>query len=104
MNCQEFDTVVAKVLSECLEVLKAREADYSVGGDRLANFKEAAQLLDCEPEQALFGFAAKHITALAEYIRKLPEDVGRERWLEKTTDIHNYLFLLRALLEERWRK
>jgi hypothetical protein len=89
---------------QCLAILEARERDYSGGGDRLQNFKEAAALLGCEPEQALLGFMVKHVIALTKYIRELGRvEAPPQQWEEKINDIHNYLYLLTALLKERWR-
>jgi hypothetical protein len=106
MSPEEFEKLVSQRIEMCKAILASREQDYSGGGDRLQNFKEAATLLGCEPEQALLGFMAKHIVALAKYVRELGASADLDRcpaqWDEKICDIHNYLFLLSALLQERY--
>ena len=69
----------------------------------MSNFKRAAGMLDCTPEQALLSFVTKHITALYDFVQALGD--GRcmtlDQWAEKTGDIRNYMILLDALIEER---
>ena len=86
-------------------LLKDREASYSRGGDRLHNFKKAAALEGRLPEQALADMLAKQLVALYDYLYDLDHGiiVAKDKWIEKLTDSINYLYLLRALLEDTGR-
>jgi hypothetical protein len=83
-----------------------KKADEYAHGDRLSNFKKAAGLLGTTPEAALFGFVAKHIIALSDFVADLSEGKNQslERWTEKTGDIICYMILLEALVIERSQK
>jgi len=86
-------------------LLENRKGTYSREGDRLHNFKKAAALESRLPEQALAGMMAKQIVALYDYLRDIDRGKAatREAWIEKITDSINYLYLLRALLEDTGR-
>ena len=86
-------------------LLKMREGSYAREGDRLHNFKKAAALESKLPELALSGMMAKQIVALYDYLADLDKgiDTPAEAWIEKITDSINYLYLLRALLEDTGR-
>jgi len=103
MQTEEFEDFVVKnrlYLTE--KTLGAKAAEYA-RGDRLSNFKKAATLMNCTPERALFGFVAKHIVALSDFINDLEngQNQSAERWEEKIQDIICYMHLLEALLVER---
>ena len=74
--------------------------EYTGIDDRLLNFKLAATLQRCTPEQALLGFVAKHIVSVYDTINR-----GYKRdetyWKEKLGDIINYCILLSALIKEK---
>jgi hypothetical protein len=103
MDAAFFDEhVVKNRLFETERVLGAKADEYA-RGDRLSNFKKAADLLGCTPERALLGFAMKHIVALADFVADLEAGKNQpmSRWTEKTGDIINYMILLEALLVDR---
>ncbi len=107
MNTQEFEDVVLNNRLFLIEKTLGSKADeYARAGDRLSNFKKAAQLMNCTPEKALFGFVAKHMVALSDFVNDLDNGVNQtpERWVEKTGDIINYMVLLEALVIERIQK
>ena len=90
----------------CTHLMHRKGKEYSPGEDRLQNFKEAGELQSVSPEQALFGMLAKHLVSLADMCKRVTTNVvsaPKEAWHEKLTDAHNYLFLLEALLKERYR-
>ena len=95
-----FNRVLAKTHARMDKVLRSKAAEYAHGGDRLSNFKDAAAMNGCTPEQALWGFVTKHIIALKDFI-KSGETRPLEQWEEKIGDIQNYMVLLEALLSER---
>jgi len=86
-------------------LLEDRKGSYSRGNDRLHNFKKAASLEGRLPEQALADMMAKQIVALYDYLRDLDHGhiAPKEAWVEKVSDAINYLYLLRALLEDTGR-
>jgi hypothetical protein len=102
MNATEFEDFLEGKLRETRMVLATKGNEYA-HGDRLSNFKRAAEFLDCTPEKALWGFVSKHIIALNDFIADLEK--GRmtpiEQWEEKIGDIRNYMVLLDALVIER---
>lgn len=100
MTTNDFNDLVDQVCDEIKQTLKEKANQYASCGDRLSNFYEAASFLQCTPQQALFGFVAKHIVALADFIVLDKEDVQKEQWLEKMGDIICYMILLRGLLKD----
>lgn len=99
MTDKQFDKVVDEQLKKCNSVLFAKACEYATA-DRLHNFKVAAGLQNCTPEQALGGMMAKHTVSVYDMIRDGRQH-NLELWDEKITDSINYLLLLRALVEER---
>ncbi len=102
MNANTFNELLERKLADSRTVLAGKATEYSHGGDRLSNFKRAADTLRCTPEAALLGFVTKHITALYDFVAALPDgNITLEQWAEKTGDIRNYMLLLDGLIEER---
>ena len=54
----------------------------------------------CSPERALAGMMAKHIVSLYDMCYADGETFDMATWDEKITDSLNYLFLLKAVVEE----
>ena len=103
MDAHEFEDVIVKNRLYLTERVLGQKADEYARGDRLSNFKKAASLMDTTPEAALFGFVAKHIVALSDFVSDLESGTNQslDRWTEKTGDIINYMILLEALVIER---
>ena len=98
MDHKKFEVVVQAQHVKCLNVLVDRKKKYAKREDRLEQFKVAAQLSRTTPVKALGGMMAKHSTTLYDLI----ENGGPLKvWDEVITDSINYLYLLKALLEER---
>lgn len=100
MTPQKFDELLNKQLTICRDILATREKSYSTLHDRLHNFKQAAALQQCTSEQALLGMVSKHIIALSDAI-VTSQPTSLDAWTEWTTDIINYMILLKALVAER---
>jgi len=102
MQSKSFDVVMENRILQIKKVLGLKASEYA-RGDRLSNFKKAAKLVNCTPERALFGFVAKHIIALMDFIDDIDKGVvqTQDRWDEKIGDIINYMILLEALVIER---
>jgi hypothetical protein len=94
-----FDDLVDQQIAACREMLTAKGIDYTDGNDRLYNFKVVGSMVGAAPELVWAIYWLKHVFAIAAFC-------GRER-LEsepiegRITDALNYLYLLRALVEER---
>ena len=102
MTTPEFNKVVEDQLDRIRNVLVKKAAEYNLDDDRLSVFKHAAALSEETPEQALFGFMLKHLISITDLINS-KESYSKELWLEKMTDIHNYLILLQGLLKDTGR-
>ena len=76
---------------------------YTRNGDRMHNFKRAAEAARITPETALMGMMAKHSVSITDAVDDI-EFTGTtnyEKLRESITDCRNYLMLLLALAEER---
>lgn len=112
MNDNSLQITIRNAFYRCIHLLNRKGKEYAPGEDRLQNFKDAGELQSISPEQALFGMLAKHLVSLADMCRGVtlldgpgaPVGTGKpqEVWEEKLTDAYNYLFLLEALLKERY--
>lgn len=99
MTSQQFNTIVKDQTARIHKMLIKKAAEYNLEEDRLGFFKRAAVFAKETPEQVLYGFVLKQILSLSDMIQTgqvYPQDL----WLEKITDIQNYLFLLLGLLAE----
>jgi hypothetical protein len=99
MDNEDFLIEVKKQVARCRKVLDKKREQYGPGEDRLVQFKTAATLQGVTAIQALGGMMSKHTTSLYDLIND-GEDAPAAMWDEKITDHINYLFLLRALLNE----
>lgn len=102
MNNTDFIALVQSRLSKCIEILTHKSKEYSIVGDKLYNFKRAAESGRCTPATALWGMARKHHISIIDMIEATELGVipSREAVAEKFGDMHNYLLLLEAIFEE----
>jgi hypothetical protein len=105
MTHTDFDTCVESRINLCRKVLTSKGTEYA-DVDRLSNFKKAAGLRGGPPESALWGMAVKHIVSINDMINDLAYGIYYPTcvWDEKIGDALNYLFILRAQIEERKNK
>lgn len=90
-----------KQVGRCAETLQRKKKEYTGDSqDRLSAFKVAATMQGCKPERALAGMMAKHIVSLYDMCYADRETFDLNTWDEKITDSLNYLFLLKAIVEE----
>lgn len=90
-----------KQVGRCAETLQRKKKEYTGDSqDRLCAFKVAAAMQGCKPERALAGMMAKHIVSLYDMCYADRETFDLDTWDEKITDSLNYLFLLKAIVEE----
>ncbi len=98
MNNSQFMISTEAAFLRCKSVLIKKAKEYSKpGGDRLIQFKKTGMMEDRNPTEALFSMADKHVTSIADMVKE-PDAHTTKQWQEKITDLHNYLFLLEALL------
>ena len=102
METKDFDKVVERRIELIRKVLTAKADEYA-RGDRLSNFKQAAELTNERPIEVLAGLMVKHEVAFHNFVN----DWGKrnmlqsyERWDEKIGDIINYMILADALVRE----
>lgn len=100
MDTKQFFQNAETLTNKCLSLLKKRNDKYNDDrGDRLGNFKRAAELLHTNPLQAAAGHASKHIICLQDMIAS-GEAYPREQWEEELMDNLNYILLMYNVLEE----
>ena len=102
MTTPEFNKIVEDQLERIKNVLVKKQAEYNLDDDRLSVFKHGAGISEETPEQVLYGFMLKHIISVTDMINS-EGSYTEELWLEKLTDIHNYLILLQGLLRDTGR-
>lgn len=102
MNNDEFNVVVRDQMRRCESMLLRKAGEYASDEDRLHNFKQAAQLQGVTIPQALAGHMSKHTVSIFDMVRS-GKNFTEAQWDEKITDHLNYLFLLRAAVEENFK-
>ena len=98
MNTATFNSVVNAQINRCLSTMTGKAKEYATA-DRLHNFKVAGKLQGVSAITALAGMMAKHTVSVYDMCCS-DETFPVEQWNEKIGDHLNYLFLLRALVEE----
>lgn len=100
MNQLDFEKSVEKQIdySKNLLFIKGDEYKRKVE-DRLKYFKDAAKLMDITPKEALAGMMSKHTISIYSMCKD-DKKYSLDKWTEKITDHINYLFLLKAMIEE----
>ena len=105
MDFKTFDELVERETKRMKDVMCGKSADYAAGGDKLFNFKLAAEVDGITPIEALRGMWLKHRTSLRQGLDELMEGKpcrSEDWWIEKLTDDRNYSILLQALLMEKY--
>lgn len=99
MTNDRFNEIVLEATERIKGVLIKKQAEYNLDEDRLSHFKRAAVLAQETPEKVLYGYAIKHIMSISDMVAS-EKEYARDAWLEKMTDLSNYLILLLGLLED----
>ena len=97
MKTEEFNKIMNWHIEHCKATLNNKATEYATG-DRLHNFKIAAEIQNTTAVQALAGMMAKHTVSIYDMCRDGCNDL--DMWSEKITDHINYLLLLAALVRE----
>lgn len=99
MKAKQFNGIVDKQFLRSRDILVSKAGEYATDDDRLHNFKIAAALEGCTNRQAVAGFMAKHTVSIYDMCQS-DQTFDMDVWDEKITDHMNYLFLLRAVLQD----
>ena len=102
MDNHDFEEHIKETVNRSLNTLFAKSEAYNdPDGDRLRNFKVAAELQHTTPIKALAGMMAKHTVSVYDLIDKSDEGwIDWKTWYEKIGDSINYLLLLSAVIHE----
>jgi len=99
MNADQFNSILQKRLESIESTLGSKAKEYAIG-DRLYNFKRAAEILRTTPQKALAGMFMKHLVSVMDLIEG--SIAATEPMVnEKIGDAINYLILLEAILKEK---
>ena len=98
MNTKQFETILESRLSSIKQVLSNKAKEYAIG-DRLYNFKRAAEISRTTPQKALEGMFIKHLVSVLDLI---DGSISPSEYMinEKIGDAINYLILLEAIMKE----
>lgn len=100
MTYDDFEFLVKFRFSKCQETLVKKATEYATEGERLANFKRGASLLNTTPAHVAMGYGLKHLISVIDMVEgRLP--VTEEMMDEKFGDALNYLVLLEACLKDQ---
>lgn len=99
MTVKRFNEIVKEETNYIQQLLIAKQEEYNLDADRMSHFKHASATSGWPAEKCLYGYLLKHIMSITDMINS-GETFTRERWIEKITDICNYLILLLGLLED----
>ena len=106
MTFDIFDKLVDYITQDKIKkVMCAKSDEYSRNGDKLWNFKRAAEIDSISSFESLRGMDLKHRTSISDMLDDLinpDKEYSREHWEEKFTDHLNYTILLWALLAEKY--
>ena len=88
------------LLTECLKIQATKGQDYTSGsGDRLLNFRTAAEAAGISITQAWYVYFFKHLLAVQTYVKR--GQVESEPIRGRIADCINYLLLLWLIVREQ---
>jgi hypothetical protein len=99
MNSHDFDIILSERIIAIKKTLGSKAKEYAIG-DRLYNFKRAAEILRTTPQKALVGMFVKHLVSVMDLIEGSIEPT-EYMVNEKIGDAINYLILLEAIFKEQ---
>ena len=102
MDARTFAAVYQAQHERCDQILGRKAEEYAPDADKLVNFRKAAHLQGITMRQALVGMLAKHTVSVFDMMQS-DQTFSMAQWEEKITDHLNYLYILRAILEEELR-
>ena len=105
MTQKQFNYSLIAQMEMCDVILRSKGEEYAPDAledtqrDRLGHFKRAASMMNITPKAALMGMLSKHLISISDMCMD-KADYPIEKWDEKITDTINYLFILKAIVEE----
>ena len=107
MTEKKFNEFMGFVVEKYIKgVMCKKSAEYARGDDKLYNFKRAALMSGKSSLECLRGMKLKHDVSIDDMLNDLldPEHIEytQERWQEKLSDDINYMFLMWAILFEKY--
>lgn len=99
MTIERFNEIIQQQLRKTADLLTVKGNEYAPDVDRLAAFKQAADLQQISVPEALGGMLAKHIVSIYQMLHDASLYTD-EKWDEKINDAINYLLLLKACIVE----
>lgn len=105
MTEKKFDEFLSYVIEKYVkEVMCKKSAEYARGNDKLYNFKRAASMSGKTPLECLRGMKLKHDVSIDDMLNDdlVGKKYAQEWWQEKLSDDINYMFLMWALLSEKY--
>ena len=99
MTEKQFNAMLESRIDSIKSTLSKKSKEYSANGDKLYNFKRAAEVGRTTPSKALFGMLMKHIVSVLDMIES-ENDPTVYMVNEKIGDTINYLILLEAIFKE----
>lgn len=97
LSLQERNQRCWEFFGRCQVILNRKGADYTVAGDALLEITQVAEQLKITPEQVLWVYMCKHLSALLKWLQEgelITETIG-----ERLCDIANYCALLDVFAE-----
>lgn len=99
MTIERFNEIIQQQLRKTADLLTVKGNEYAPDVDRLAAFKQAADLQQISVPEALGGMLAKHVVSIYQMLHDASLYTD-EKWDEKINDAINYLLLLKACIAE----
>lgn len=108
MKTEDFEKIVNHRIEKLKELLKSKGKEYIRNGDKLHNFKRAAQLRNSNPLQALQGMLDKHLVSWLDIVddieKKETEHLDEKLIDEKLGDIITYFVLAECVIKDHLKK
>lgn len=95
MNRERFHEHVGDTFNQCLEISKAKNADYAASEDPFANFRQVENLGLCSVQQGIMVRLSDKITRICNLLDR-PAAVADEAVEDTIRDAINYLAILAA--------
>ena len=102
---EKFEKLCSEFMEEESRLMDWKAGEYSDGEDRLQNFREIADFMDCKKSEVALMYLLKHIQSIKNAVK---EDKVKWHWQstegegtkQRVADSRNYLLLLAACLAE----
>ena len=100
MKLAEFDRLIEEQIKDIRDRSGSKNKEYARGGDKLYNFRRAAEVLRTNVERAHWGMFMKHLISIQDIMEDLDRGWKPTRKLldEKIGDAIVYLILFKAIM------